>query len=183
MKEKTETNENVEKTLLVRGMEFSIAFFGIYFCYLYYGIMQEYMYNKFFFRIYKKFSFSHDYGEGKRFKFAFALVFLQAFITYLISSIKLSFQNGLSLKDHIGLGLFNTVSMLGSNTALNYVSYPVQALMKSSKILSVILVTFVVGGHFHSYSEVLCGVLITIGILIFNLQVKNFIYFCKYLNR
>lgn len=122
------------------------------------------------------FRFSHDYSDGKsdkkiKFSYAFILVFFQSFLTYLFASIMLKFNNGLSLKEHFRLGFFNTVSMLGSNTALNYVSYPVQALMKSCKILSVILVTFVVGGHKHSRIEIFCAVLITIGILIFNLQV------------
>lgn len=120
--------------------------------------------------------FSRDYGEGqfsekKRFRFAFALVFLQSFLTYFFSAIMLKFSNGLSLKEHFKLGLFNTTSMLGSNTALAYVSYPVQALMKSCKILSVMLVTFVVGGHKHTRIEVFCAVLITIGIFIFNVTV------------
>ena len=124
--------------------------------------------------------FSHDYSEGKseqkiKFSFAFILVFFQSFLTYFFAAIILRFNNGLSLIEHFKLGFYNTVSMLGSNSALNYVSYPVQALMKSCKILSVILVTFVVGGHHHSRIEVFCAVLITIGIFIFNLQVFFFL--------
>lgn len=64
--------------------------------------------------------------------------------------------------------------MLGSVSALNYISYPVQALMKSSKILSVMMVTFLVGGKRHSLYEYSCAVLIGAGILIFNLLVNRF---------
>jgi len=102
------------------------------------------------------------------------MVFFQSFFTYIFAGIMLKFKNGITFKEHFRLGLFNTISMLGSNTALNYVSYPVQALMKSCKILSVILVTFVVGGHKHSRVEVFCALLITIGIFIFNVQVIFF---------
>ena len=121
-------------------------------------------------------SFSHNYGtkidEKVKFRSSFALVFFQAFMTYFFAMFMIGFQNPIHLKDQFFLGLYNTVSMLGSNTALRYVSYPVQALMKSCKIISVILVTFVVGGKKHSRIEVICAVIITIGIFIFNLTVK-----------
>jgi len=85
--------------------------------------------------------------------------------------------NNISKSFGLKLGIFNTISMIGSISALNYVSYPVQALMKSSKILSVLLVTLIIGGKKHNKMDFFCAGFITIGILIFNLLVLFFYFF------
>ncbi len=43
------------------------------------------------------------------------------------------------------------ISMFSSNLALSYTSYPIQALFKSSKVLSILLIGLVVGRK-HSNS-------------------------------
>lgn len=94
------------------------------------------------------------------------------FLAFFIKKFKFKTnQNSISKIDQIKLGIFNEISMMGSVSALKYVSYPVQALMKSAKILSVMLVTFLIGGKKHTKLEYLCACLITVGILIFNLLV------------
>jgi len=114
-----------------------------------------------------------------KFKESSILILIQALISYLIARTlnktrDFYNQNPISQAFGLKLGIYNTLSMIGSISALNYVSYPVQALMKSSKILSVLLVTFFIGGKRHSKYEYSCAILIALGILIFNLLVREF---------
>jgi len=70
----------------------------------------------------------------------------------------------------VTIGGCNFGTMICANTALSYVSYPVQALMKSSKILSILLVSFFLAtGKAYSKSQYVSGFIITTGIVIFNL--------------
>lgn len=66
------------------------------------------------------------------------------------------------------MGVYNSCSMILSNTALTLVSYPVQALIKSSKLLSIMLVGIIFGGKKFSKSQYACALAITISIFIFN---------------
>jgi len=50
------------------------------------------------------------------------------------------------LKETLELGLYNFGTMYAANSALKLVTYPLQALTKSCKILSVLLVGFTFGG-------------------------------------
>ena len=59
--------------------------------------------------------------------------------------------------------------MFGSNAALKYVSYPIQALMKSSKIISVMLISAFSGTEKFSKIQYVSATLITLGIILFNI--------------
>jgi len=59
--------------------------------------------------------------------------------------------------------------MICANTALSFVSYPVQALMKSSKIVSILLVSFLIAtGKKYGQMQYVSGGIITTGIIVFN---------------
>lgn len=76
--------------------------------------------------------------------------------------------------ERIKLSLLNLLSLLSSLSALKYISFPIQTLMKSSKILSVMLVSVLIGGKKYTKLEYICALCITIGILLFNLLVTKF---------
>jgi len=79
----------------------------------------------------------------------------------------------IGLKEQIQMGFFNSFSMLGSNTALQHMSYPLQALFKSCKILSVLVVGLLYGKTNYPLKEYLCGIIVTAGIVGFNLFEVN----------
>jgi UDP-galactose transporter B1 len=74
-------------------------------------------------------------------------------------------------KSELVIGACSFGSVFMASSALAYVSFPVQAIMKSSKIISILIVSFLLGfkGQ-HTRSQYLCGFIITAGIIIFNLS-------------
>jgi UDP-galactose transporter B1 len=76
----------------------------------------------------------------------------------------------MDIKSELIIGSCSFGSVFMASQALAYVSFPVQAIMKSSKIISILIVSFLLGfkGQ-HSRSQYLCGFIITAGIVVFNL--------------
>lgn len=68
------------------------------------------------------------------------------------------------------MGACTVFSMICSSSALKFVSYPLQALVKSAKIMSIMIVSLVLGGKRRQPKEYLVASLITIGIVMFNLS-------------
>eukprot|EP00331_Platyophrya_macrostoma_P029738 CAMPEP_0176456604 /NCGR_PEP_ID=MMETSP0127-20121128/31390_1 /TAXON_ID=938130 /ORGANISM="Platyophrya macrostoma, Strain WH" /LENGTH=347 /DNA_ID=CAMNT_0017846601 /DNA_START=31 /DNA_END=1074 /DNA_ORIENTATION=+ len=142
-------------------MKLFIAIAGVYGSFIYYGILQEKL-------------FKTDYsGDGTKFKFAWATLFLQGIFSYLLAGAINRFyynlkQSVLPLKLQFQVALFYSLSMFGSNAALKYISYPIQALMKSSKIISVMLISAVSGTEKFSKIQYVSATIITLGIIIFN---------------
>ena len=66
------------------------------------------------------------------------------------------------------IGVLNNLTMMSSNYALAYVDYPTQALVKSSKILPVMLMGIVRGTYNHPLYKYICATIITLGIILFN---------------
>jgi UDP-galactose transporter B1 len=58
--------------------------------------------------------------------------------------------------------------MFSSNFALHFISYPTQALVKACKILPVMIVGLVRKTYDHPVIKYVCGVLMTVGLVIFN---------------
>jgi UDP-galactose transporter B1 len=138
-----------------------IAIAGVYGSFIYYGILQEKL-------------FKSDYsGDGNKFKFAWATLFLQGILSFLLAGAINRFyynlkQSALPFKLQFQVALFYSLSMFGSNAALKYISYPIQALMKSSKIISVMLISAVSGTEKFSKIQYVSATVITLGIIIFN---------------
>jgi len=73
------------------------------------------------------------------------------------------------LKSQLLLGGCNYGSVTMGTQALAYVAFPFHAIMKSSKILAILVVSFLLGSnHQHTKSQYACGFLVTIGIILFN---------------
>lgn len=110
------------------------------------------------------------------FKESSIFILLQSFSCYIVAIImmnrKLNKNEEVLLgHERIKLSLLNLFSLLTSLSALKYISFPIQTLMKSSKILSVMLVSVLIGGKKYTKLEYLCALCISIGIILFNLLV------------
>jgi len=133
---------------------------GIFVCYLTYGILQE--------KIYK---FKHADGVG--FKATFFLLFLQCLVNVVYALVCMQFSPKSNYKvpvtDFCLSGGCYIFAMLFSNEALKYVSYPTQALGKSSKMVPVMLFGVLFGSKKYKAFEYICVLLVTAGITMFQL--------------
>jgi hypothetical protein len=128
--------------------KFLIGAGGIYCTYIYYGLIQEKI-------------FRTDYTEGKsdqKFSYSFAiLLFQNLFSALLAGSINRYYyklkHSAMDLKTELAIGGCNFGTMICANTALSFVSYPVQALMKSSKIISILMVSLLFGLIFPNMTK------------------------------
>lgn len=159
----------IQKLTQATWFKFIVATGGVYGSYVYYGLLQEKL-------------FTNDYTGNKKIKFSnsFAILLFQNIFSFLLAYAinryyyKLK-KSAMDLATEITIGGCNFCTMISANTALSYVSFPVQALMKSSKIVSILMVSLILGtGKTYTKKQYATGVLITIGIIIFNLmQGKN----------
>ena len=72
------------------------------------------------------------------------------------------------LKEDILVGSLCLCSNYCSNQSLKFVNYPFMALSKSNKILSVIMVGWVMGTQPFILSQAIVAIIIVIGLIIFN---------------
>ncbi|GJQ09765.1 hypothetical protein GpartN1_g1556.t1 [Galdieria partita] len=148
---------------------------SIYFCYLLYGVLQE--------RLYKT-KYSPD---GAQFGYSLFLLFLQCLshTVFSITCILLFETTGRNKKERLyslvyrheprvlfkGYGLIAgtyLLAMFFSNHALHYVSYPLQTLGKSSKMIPVMLMGIIVRKKKYSSSQYLRVVLLSFGVFLFS---------------
>ncbi|EAS04592.1 UAA transporter family protein (macronuclear) [Tetrahymena thermophila SB210] len=145
-------------------LKFSIGVGGIYASYMIYGLVQE--------KLFKKEYPSIDGKSQDKFRHSFLLLFTQCFFSVILAFIVNKVNQAktqISFQEKFIMGFFNFVSMIGSNTALGYMSYPLQALFKSCKVLSVLIVGLIFGKVDYPLNQYICGVVVTIGIILFNL--------------
>jgi len=135
---------------------------GIYALYLAYGLLQEQIFSK---------NYAKEGAKSEKFYAPSLLVMGQCFTSFIIARlVNYDYPNRISEWDQLTMGACNGLSMLASNSALKFVSYPFQALMKSAKIMSIMLVSLVLGGKPHRVQEYVTAALITLGIVLFNLS-------------
>ena len=83
----------------------------------------------------------------------------------------------MDLKSEIKIASYSFVSVFLASQALAFVSFPIQAIMKSSKIISILIVSLVLGSkQKFAKSQYLCGFLITAGIVLFNVSDVNIFF-------
>ena len=148
-----------------------ICALGIYACYLRYGFLQE--------RIY-----SHPYGLGEeRFHHSSFLLLVQTLTNAAVALLVMALgffpasSGGNDVKphsirhalpDYFLVALSYLSAMMFSFTALRYMSYPIQALGKSCKMIPVMLMGMVIRKRRYSPREFLCVGLITLGVALFS---------------
>jgi len=126
--------------------------------------------------------FSTDYsglnrpkGQYERFSYGFATSLFQNLFGFILAACVNRFCYGqkkskMDLKSELVISGCGFGSVYLATQALAYVSFPVQAIMKSSKIISILIVSFLIGSKSqHSKSQYFCGFIITTGIVLFNL--------------
>ncbi|GJD08773.1 Solute carrier family 35 member B1 [Galdieria sulphuraria] len=150
---------------------------SIYFCYLLYGVLQE--------RLYKT-NYSPDDAQ---FGYSLFLLFVQCLSHTVFSfiCILLFETTGWNQKERLyslfyryrpkvlikGYGLIAAsylLAMFFSNYALHYVSYPLQTLGKSSKMIPVMLMGILIRRKKYSFSQYLRVVLLCFGVFLFSYQ-------------
>lgn len=155
-----------------------ICVVGIYACYLWYGVVQEKLY--------------HTQDDGSKFGNTAFTMLVQCMGNALIASLVyffgtvFGFERRVPKKDKDGnpMALESFVSVLGSadvlitafvyvsamytsNEALKYVSYPMQALAKSCKLIPVLIGGMVINGKRYPVWKYVSVLLVTLGITAF----------------
>lgn len=156
-----------------QAIEFVIVTLGIYGCYLNYGLLQE--------RIYAR-----DYA-GESFSYSAFLVAVQTATNAAVAGLFLAVQGAAKAKpasfaeaarrakatpyaEYAMVALSYLSAMLFSFTALNHMSYPMQALGKSCKMIPVMLMGIVIRRKRYSAREFFCVLLITAGVAAFSFK-------------
>ncbi|ETV80537.1 hypothetical protein H257_06794 [Aphanomyces astaci] len=133
---------------------------GIYTCYLSYGIFQEKI-------------FKYRDADSHKFTSTLFLLFIQcifnSFVAYIATFIWVPKNKNVPLGPFAFSAFSYLGAMLCSNEALKYVNYPTQALGKSCKMIPVMLMGVVLGRKKYSWKEYVSVILITAGIVIFQL--------------
>ncbi|CAD8125967.1 unnamed protein product [Paramecium sonneborni] len=114
--------------MIRKELQLLISVAGIYFCYFKVGLIEEHLFKSNFGSI--------DSNPSPKFEFSSILIFLQMSL-YNLLCVTMIFRNKIkfvcTITEGSYLGLLNFTSMIGALTALQYVSFPLQALVKSCK--------------------------------------------------
>lgn len=143
-----------------------VATAGIYACYLAYGIFQETLYKV--------------QEDGSVFAATAFLMMFQCVVNALLSLVVDAYKTAgdkdqwkwigtLTSKEVVGTSIVYVSAMYMSNEALQYVSYPTQALAKSCKMIPVLIGRVFINGERYGWMKYVCVLLMTIGIAMFQM--------------
>ena len=151
---------------------FLFCFTGLQVSYLTWGYMQELIMTT-------TFDPTPSAPDG-RFPSAAFCVFSNRFLAIIVAMIAVRIRHGAILKNNVAplvafapCALSNTMSSWSQYASLRYVSFPVQTVFKSSKIIPVMIMGKVLKGTSYPYSQYLEALLITIGVAIFSVASKS----------
>jgi len=136
---------------------------GIYGSYLLYGILQEGIYK-------------HANEGGDKFTFTWTLLLLQCLANLAGATICAYFSKSVPPVPATGFVVPATtyiLAMLTSNEALRYVSFPIQVLAKSCKMVPVMIIKALFFNQKYSLREYLMVLSVTAGIVIFRMKDKS----------
>jgi len=165
--------ETFAKITQPRWVKFLISACGIYGAYIYYGLVQEKLFVTNYAEQAGKTPTSEEDGE---FSFSFAILLFQNLLSFIVAGSIQKYYYGatksaMDFRTELTIAGCNFGTMICANTALSYVSYPVQALLKSSKIISILLVSLLLGkAKKYTKSQYFSACVITMGIVVFNLM-------------
>ena len=146
--------------LMSRELELIVCCVGVFVSFSLFAVMQEDVYE------------AQGENGGERFSMTFfALVFERA-VNALCALLAIFVFGGsgykLPLKEIFHSGSSQMLAMAASNEALRYVSYPMQVLGKSCKMVPVMLGGLVLGGRKFSRFQYLSVAFVTFGVFLFN---------------
>jgi len=165
--EKTD-NSNFQGQVL----KFLFCFIGLQISYLTWGFMQELIMTT-------TFEKTDRVPDGK-FPSAAFCVFSNRFLAIIVAMISVKIRHGSVFNNNVAplkafapCALSNTMSSWSQYASLRYVSFPVQTVFKSSKIIPVMAMGKVLKGTNYPIAQYGEALLITIGVAIFSLSSKE----------
>lgn len=151
-----------------QAAKFLFAFTGLLVSYLTWGYMQELIMTT-------KFEPTTHSPDG-RFPSAAFCVFSNRFLAIIVAMISVKLRHGSVFANNVAplhaftpCALSNTMSSWSQYASLRYVSFPVQTVFKSSKIIPVMIMGKVLKGSTYPKSQYVEALLITVGVAIFSL--------------
>ena len=160
------TNIKGEK-FVIQAVNFVGCFLGLQVSFITWGLMQELIMKT-------QYLSSPNIPSGKFPSVTFC-VFSNRLLTLIISAIICYYKYGtigntsLSFLEFTPCALSNTLSSWSQYAALRYVSFPVQNIFKSLKVLPVMIMGIIVSNKSYTIMEYVEGTAITLGVFIFSL--------------
>jgi len=155
-----------------QAAKFAICFGGLQASYLTWGYMQELIMTT-------QFTPTEHVPSGK-FPSAAFCVFSNRFLAVIVAAIAVKIKHGSIFQNNVAplwaftpCALSNTMSSWSQYASLKYVSFPVQTVFKSSKIIPVMMMGKFLKGTSYSLGQYTEALLITVGVAIFSMASKN----------
>ena len=156
----------------IQAYKFALCFIGLQISYLTWGYMQEKIMTT-------RFN-ATTHVENGRFPSAAFCVFSNRFLAVIVAMIAVRIKHGsvfgnnkAPLSAFTPCAISNTMSSWSQYASLKYVSFPVQTVFKSSKIIPVMLVGKVLKGAVYPWAQYGEAFLITTGVAIFSVYSKS----------
>lgn len=155
-----------------QALKLAFCFCGLQTSYLTWGIMQELIMTT-------EFEPTEGAPDG-RFPSAAFCVFSNRFLAVIVAIIAVRIKHGAVLANNVApllaftpAAISNTISSWSNYAALRYVSFPVQTIFKSSKMIAVMMMGKVLKGTTYPYSQYVEALVITLGVALFSLAMKS----------
>jgi len=155
-----------------QALRFLFCFAGLQVSYLTWGYMQELIMTT-------TFEPTPGAPDGK-FPSAAFCVFSNRFLAIIVAIVAVKIRHGAVLANNTAplaafapSALSNTLSSWSQYASLRYVSFPVQTVFKSSKIIPVMLMGKVLKGTGYPVSQYVEALLITVGVAVFSIFSKS----------
>mmetsp|Transcript_13823 Transcript_13823/g.38205 ORF Transcript_13823/g.38205 Transcript_13823/m.38205 type:complete len:375 (-) Transcript_13823:138-1262(-) len=165
-------NEDTKSDFFKQAFKFMLCFVGLQASYLTWGYMQELIMTT-------KFKETPRVPTGM-FPSAAFCVFSNRFLAVVVAMIAVKIKHGAVFANNTApllsftpCALSNTMSSWSQYASLKYVSFPVQTVFKSSKIIPVMMMGKFLKGTVYPSSQYLEALLITVGVAIFSLLSKS----------
>ncbi|KAG7354770.1 UAA transporter family protein [Nitzschia inconspicua] len=155
-----------------QAAKFAFCFFGLQASYLTWGYMQELIMTT-------SFEPTERVPTGK-FPSAAFCVFSNRFLAVIVAMIAVKIRHGSIFSNNSAplwaftpCALSNTMSSWSQYASLKYVSFPVQTVFKSSKIIPVMMMGKLLKGTSYPIGQYIEALLITVGVAIFSIASKT----------
>ena len=156
----------------IQAVKFTLCFVGLQASYLTWGYMQELIMTT-------EFAPTPRVPSG-RFPSAAFCVFSNRFLAVIVAVICVRIKHGAVFNNNAApliaftpCALSNTMSSWSQYASLKYVSFPVQTVFKSSKIIPVMMMGKLLKGTKYPISQYLEAIAITAGVAIFSMSSKK----------
>jgi len=150
-----------------QALKFAFSFVGLQMSYLTWGYMQELIMTS-------EFQPTKSSPEGK-FPSAAFCVFSNRFLAIIVAMISVKLRHGSVFSNNVApllaftpCALSNTMSSWSQYASLRFVSFPVQTVFKSSKIIPVMIMGKFLKGSTYPRSQYAEALFITLGVAIFS---------------